>query len=232
MRMLVLMPTFNERENIETSISQVLSANQDLDLLIIDDNSPDGSGELANQISKKNSRVSVLHRSIKEGLGKAYIAGFEWAKAHNYDFVIQMDADGSHQPKDLGKLIAKAKQNRVVIGSRWITGGEVLNWPWYRMAISRAGNFYARKVLKTNIMDMTAGYRLYSVEDLSKLDLIDIRAHGYGFQVEMTLLAIDQGLEVIEVPISFIERVVGKSKMTLAIVIEAFWLCTKWGIRR
>ncbi len=232
MKLLVLMPTFNERENIETSVSQVLSAEQALDLLIIDDNSPDGSGDLADQISKNHPRVSVLHRTTKEGLGKAYIAGFDWAKSHNYDFVIQMDADGSHQAKDLRKLVSKAKQNRVVIGSRWISGGEVLNWPRYRMAISRAGNFYARKILKTIIMDMTAGYRLYAVEDLTKLDLKDIQAHGYGFQVEMTLLAIDHGLEIIEVPISFIERVEGKSKMTLAIVLEAFWLCTKWGIRR
>jgi len=143
-----------------------------------------------------------------------------------------MDADGSHQPKNLSDLISKARPNRLVIGSRWIPGGEVLNWPWYRKVISRFGNLYARRMLGTKVMDMTAGYRLYPVSSLAKMKLQDVQAQGYGFQIEMTLLAIEEGLEVVEVPISFVERTVGKSKMTMKIVLEAFWLCTKWGIRR
>lgn len=226
------MPTFNECQNIEATVRKVLDTVGGIDLLIIDDNSPDGTGDLANNLSRQDSRVSVLHRESKTGLGKAYLAGFEWAKTNNYDYVIQMDADGSHQPKHLPDLLAMANDDCVVIGSRWVEGGEVQNWPWYRVAISRLGNFYARKMLQTKVLDMTAGYRVYPVRGLAMLDLNNVQAQGYGFQVEMTLLSIENGLDVIEVPISFVERAEGTSKMTLKIVLEAFWLCTKWGIRR
>lgn len=232
MKFLVLMPTFNERQNLENSVLQVLQAVPGINLLIIDDNSPDGTGAIADKLSEENSEVSVLHRKSKKGLGRAYLDGFTWAAKNSFDFVIQMDADGSHQPKNLSDLISKARPNRLVIGSRWIPGGEVLNWPWYRKVISRFGNLYARRLLGTKVMDMTAGYRLYPVSSLAKMKLQDVQAQGYGFQIEMTLLAIEEGLEVVEVPISFVERTVGKSKMTMKIVLEAFWLCTKWGIRR
>ncbi|MDA7760905.1 polyprenol monophosphomannose synthase [Aquiluna sp.] len=232
MKFLVLMPTFNERQNLENSVLQVLQAVPGINLLIIDDNSPDGTGAIADKLSEENSEVSVLHRESKKGLGRAYLDGFTWAAKNSFDFVIQMDADGSHQPKNLSDLISKARPNRLVIGSRWIPGGEVLNWPWYRKVISRFGNLYARRMLGTKVMDMTAGYRLYPVSSLAKMKLQDVQAQGYGFQIEMTLLAIEEGLEVVEVPISFVERTVGKSKMTMKIVLEAFWLCTKWGIRR
>jgi len=232
MKFLVLMPTFNERQNLENSVLQVLQAVPGINLLIIDDNSPDGTGAIADKLSEENSEVSVLHRKSKKGLGRAYLDGFTWAAKNSFDFVIQMDADGSHQPKNLSDLISKARPNRLVIGSRWIPGGEVLNWPWYRKVISRFGNLYARRMLGTKVMDMTAGYRLYPVSSLAKMKLQDVQAQGYGFQIEMTLLAIEEGLEVVEVPISFVERTVGKSKMTMKIVLEAFWLCTKWGIRR
>lgn len=232
MKFLVLMPTFNERQNLENSVLQVLQAVPGINLLIIDDNSPDGTGAIADKLSEENSEVSVLHRESKKGLGRAYLDGFTWAAKNSFDFVIQMDADGSHQPKNLSDLISKARPNRLVIGSRWIPGGEVLNWPWYRKVISRFGNLYARRLLGTKVMDMTAGYRLYPVSSLAKMKLQDVQAQGYGFQIEMTLLAIEEGLEVVEVPISFVERTVGKSKMTMKIVLEAFWLCTKWGIRR
>ena len=232
MKFLVLMPTFNERQNLENSVLQVLQAVPGINLLIIDDNSPDGTGAIADKLSEENSAVSVLHRESKKGLGRAYLDGFTWAAKNSFDFVIQMDADGSHQPKNLSDLISKARPNRLVIGSRWIPGGEVLNWPWYRKVISRFGNLYARRMLGTKVMDMTAGYRLYPVSSLAKMKLQDVQAQGYGFQIEMTLLAIEEGLEVVEVPISFVERTVGKSKMTMKIVLEAFWLCTKWGIRR
>ena len=232
MKFLVLMPTFNERQNLENSVLQVLQAVPGINLLIIDDNSPDGTGAIADKLSEENSEVSVLHRESKKGLGRAYLDGFTWAAKNSFDFVIQMDADGSHQPKNLSDLISKARPNRLVIGSRWIPGGEVLNWPWYRKVISRFGNLYARRMLGTKVMDMTAGYRLYPVSSLAKMKLQDVQAQGYGFQIEMTLLAIEEGLEVVEVPISFVERTVGKSKMTMKIVLEAFWLCTKWGLRR
>ena len=232
MKFLVLMPTFNERQNLENSVLQVLQAVPGINLLIIDDNSPDGTGAIADKLSEENSEVSVLHRESKKGLGRAYLDGFTWAAKNSFDLVIQMDADGSHQPKNLSDLISKARPNRLVIGSRWIPGGEVLNWPWYRKVISRFGNLYARRMLGTKVMDMTAGYRLYPVSSLAKMKLQDVQAQGYGFQIEMTLLAIEEGLEVVEVPISFVERTVGKSKMTMKIVLEAFWLCTKWGIRR
>ena len=232
MKFLVLMPTFNERQNLENSVLQVLQAVPGINLLIIDDNSPDGTGAIADKLSEENSEVSVLHRESKKGLGRAYLDGFTWAAKNSFDFVIQMDADGSHQPKNLSNLISKARPNRLVIGSRWIPGGEVLNWPWYRKVISRFGNLYARRLLGTKVMDMTAGYRLYPVSSLAEMKLQDVQAQGYGFQIEMTLLAIEEGLEVVEVPISFVERTVGKSKMTMKIVLEAFWLCTKWGIRR
>ena len=232
MKFLVLMPTFNERQNLENSVLQVLQAVPGINLLIIDDNSPDGTGAIADKLSEEHSAVSVLHRESKKGLGRAYLDGFSWAAKNSFDFVIQMDADGSHQPKNLSDLISNARPSRLVIGSRWIPGGEVLNWPWYRKVISRFGNLYARRLLGTKVMDMTAGYRLYPVSSLAKMKLQDVQAQGYGFQIEMTLLAIEEGLEVVEVPISFVERTVGKSKMTMKIVLEAFWLCTKWGIRR
>jgi|TARA_B110000977_G_C10978533_1_gene455176 dolichol-phosphate mannosyltransferase len=232
MTILVLMPTYNEVGVLESSIEQVLAQRLDLEILVIDDNSPDGTGVLAEDLSLKHSRVSVLHRNQKQGLGKAYIAGFEWAIEQGFDFVVQMDADGSHRPNDLEKLTREAHSNRLVIGSRWTPGGKVENWPWFRRVISRAGNFYARKMLSSTVKDMTAGFRCYPTALLQAFPLEKVQAHGYGFQVEMTLLCQDRGVEIVEVPIIFVERVKGKSKMTYGIVLEAFWLCTKWRFRR
>ena len=232
MRTLVLMPTYNEVSVLESSIEQVLAQRLDLEVLIIDDNSPDGTGGLAEELSLKHPQVSVLHRDRKQGLGKAYIAGFSWAIEQGFDFVVQMDADGSHRPSDLEKLKSQAGSNRLVIGSRWAPGGRVENWPWFRHVISKAGNFYARKMLGSPVKDMTAGFRCYPTEVLKSFPLAKVQAQGYGFQVEMTLLCQDFGVEVLEVPIIFVERKKGKSKMTYGIVFEAFWLCTKWGFRR
>ena len=232
MRILVLMPTYNEVGMLELSIEQVLAQELDLEILVIDDNSPDGTGELADDLSLKHQQVSVLHRNQKQGLGKAYIAGFDWAIKQGFDFVVQMDADGSHRPGDLEKLTREAHSNRLVIGSRWTPGGKVENWPWFRRVISKAGNFYARKMLGSNVRDMTAGFRCYPTALLRTFPLGKVQAQGYGFQVEMTLLCQDRGVEILEVPIIFVERVRGKSKMTYGIVLEAFWLCTKWGVRR
>jgi dolichol-phosphate mannosyltransferase len=232
MRTLVLMPTYNEVSVLESSIEQVLAQGLDLEILVIDDNSPDGTGGLADDLSLRHSQISVLHRPQKQGLGKAYIAGFDWAIKYGFDFVVQMDADGSHRPSDLEKLTREAHSNRLVIGSRWTPGGKVENWPWFRRVISKSGNFYARKMLSSAVKDMTAGFRCYPTDVLKSFPLSQLQAQGYGFQVEMTLLCQERGVEVLEVPIIFVERIQGKSKMTYRIVLEAFWLCTKWGFRR
>jgi glycosyltransferase involved in cell wall biosynthesis len=232
MNTLVLMPTYNELGVLESSIEAVLSQRLDIEILIIDDNSPDGTGRLADDLSRKHEQVSVLHRAQKQGLGKAYIAGFDWAIKRRFEFVIQMDADGSHRPSDLEKLMRQAKLNRLVIGSRWVPGGEVENWPRYRQLISKSGNFYARKLLDSSVRDLTAGFRCYPTSLLESLPLGNVQAQGYGFQIEMTLLCQDRRVEILEVPIRFVERTKGKSKMSYRIVFEAFWLCTKWGIRR
>jgi glycosyltransferase involved in cell wall biosynthesis len=229
MKTLVMMPTYNEISGLEDSVRSLFEHNQDVDLLIIDDNSPDGTGLLAEKL-RSDSRVHVLHRTNKEGLGKAYLAGYDWGLGRGYDLLVQMDADGSHRPQDLPKLLnAKAD---LVIGSRWIQGGAVANWPKHRELISRAGNLYARVATGLGIGDLTAGFRVYRADALRKLNLNHIEAQGYGFQVEMTLRSKKAGLEVVEVPILFVERAQGASKMTKEIVFEAFWLCTKWGFRR
>lgn len=224
------MPTFNEREVIHASVSKLFEAQPNLDLIIIDDSSPDGTGELADKIASQDERVSVIHRSQKDGLGRAYAAGFAVALARGYERIVQMDADGSHQASDLKKLLEAEAD--LVIGSRWVVGGEVLNWPVYREWISRAGNAYARFAIASKLQDVTAGYRAYSVELLHKLPLTEIQAHGYGFQVEMTKLSKATGASIVEVPITFIEREGGRSKMTTGIIFEAFALCTKWLVSR
>jgi dolichol-phosphate mannosyltransferase len=224
------MPTFNEREVLEASVLKLLEAEPGVDLMIIDDASPDGTGEIADKLASGEPRVSVLHRKAKDGLGKAYAQGFQVALEQGYDRIVQMDADGSHQAQDLNKLLASDAD--LVIGSRWVSGGEVKNWPTHRLWISRAGNAYARFAIGSQVRDVTAGYRVYSAELLKKLPLEKIQAHGYGFQVEMTRLAMQLGASITEVPISFIEREGGRSKMTWGIIIEAFALCTKWLVMR
>ena len=230
MRTVVLMPTFNERELISSSVEKVLQANQELDIIVIDDSSPDGTGVIADKIAAAEPRVSVIHRKQKQGLGRAYAQGFQVAIQRGYERVVQMDADGSHQASDLQKLLGDSAD--LVIGSRWVSGGEVLNWPSHRLWISRAGNAFARFAIGSELKDVTAGYRNYSAQLLARLPLEKIQAHGYGFQVEMTKLALAQGASVTEVPISFVEREGGRSKMTLGIIFEAFALCTKWLLQR
>lgn len=228
---LVIMPTYNELPNLEHSVSQLFAHNVQIDLLIVDDNSPDGTGDLANSLADGDSRISVLHRSGKSGLGKAYLAGFEWAIERNYSRIIEMDADGSHRAEDLPKLLAIESAD-LVIGSRWIRGGKVVNWPASRKFISKAGNLYTRLALGTPVRDMTAGFRVYRRELLQRLDLNNISSQGYSFQVEMAWRSIQARAKVVEVPIIFIERELGTSKMNTAIVLEALWLVTKWGFAR
>lgn len=230
MKTCVLMPTFNEREVIRTTVRKLFDEQPELDLIIIDDSSPDGTGVLADELADLDSRVSVIHRKKKDGLGKAYAQGYLVALERGYERIVQMDADGSHQPQDLARLLAS--KGDLVIGSRWVSGGAVENWPLHRIWISKAGNAYARFALGTSLRDVTAGYRVYSSELLRSLPTRKIRAHGYGFQVEMTKWALFAGAKIAEVPISFVERVGGRSKMTSGIIAEAFLLCTGWLLTR
>lgn len=227
MKTLILMPTFNEMPSLKFTVEALRKENLAVDLLIIDDNSPDGTGQLAD--SFRDERTFVLHRKDKQGLGLAYLDGFEWAKSRGYEAVVEMDADGSHLASDLHGILKNLQASDLVLGSRWISGGAVLNWPAYRKAISRIGNFYARIMLRTGIKDMTSGYRAFRLSFLNEMDLTGIAARGYAFQVEMALRVNRAGGVVTEVPITFVEREHGVSKMTTAIVLEALWLVTKWG---
>lgn len=232
MKTLVIMPTFNEIESLGNAASELREVCPDVDLLIVDDNSPDGTGHLADRLATKDAQIFVLHREGKGGLGAAYLAGFAWAFERDYQTVVEMDADGSHRAIDLPRLLEKASQADLVIGSRWVFGGAVVNWPAYRKAISRIGNLYANLMLRTGIKDMTAGFRAFNVQFLKSLDLQGVAARGYAFQVEMALRTARAGGVVVEVPITFVERILGASKMTTAIVLEALWLVTKWGFYR
>lgn len=229
---LVIMPTYNEKENLAHSIAELFKHNPSVDLLVVDDASPDGTGQLADQIAQTNKQISVLHRSSKEGLGPAYLAGFDYGLRHGYKFLVEMDADGSHRAVDLQRLITVSESADLVIGSRWVSGGSVVNWPMLRKLISKLGNLYTRLLLRSNVRDMTAGFRIYRSEFLQKLDLTNVASHGYSFQVEMAWRSIQAKAQIIEVPITFVEREQGVSKMTGAIVAEALWLVTKWGISR
>ena len=226
----MLMPTFNEKEVLAKNVEQLFEFQPELSLVVIDDNSPDGTGLLADELAKADTRIHVIHRKEKAGLGKAYAEGFQYALENGFNRVIQMDADGSHQAKDLFKLLDSEAD--LVIGSRWISGGEVLNWPLHRLLISRGGNAYARFAIGSKLKDVTAGFRNYSAALLAKLPVEEIEARGYGFQVEMTKKTLELGASVQEVPISFVERIGGSSKMTLGIVLEAFGLCSKWLLER
>lgn len=229
MKILVMMPTYNEALGLQSSVQRLLEINPELDLLIIDDNSPDGTGELADQLAL-DARVNVLHRAGKQGLGRAYLAGYQWGLARGYEKLVQMDADGSHRPEDL-KLLLQPHAD-LVIGSRWIAGGAVDNWPRYRQFISRFGNYYASFCTGISLGDLTAGFRVYSADALRVMNLGELEAQGYGFQIEMTRRARASELKIVEIPIRFVERANGRSKMTWSIVFEAFWLCTKWGLQR
>ncbi|MEY3889605.1 MAG: hypothetical protein RLZZ90_882 [Actinomycetota bacterium] len=232
MKTLVIMPTYNEAASLEASVLAVLKHAPEVDVLVVDDGSPDGTGLLADALASGNARISVLHRSEKLGLGAAYLAGFNWGFERGYSTLVEMDADGSHRAEDLPKLLARAPEAELVIGSRWVDGGAVVNWPWYRKAISKGGTRYADLMLGSKIKDMTAGFRAYDAEFLKTLDLGGVAARGYAFQVEMAWRTQRAGGRVIEVPIVFVERVEGVSKMTTAIVLEALWLVTKWGLSR
>lgn len=226
------MPTFNEAGNIERATSELFRFNPDVYLLVVDDGSPDGTGALAEQLAAKDKRVSVLHRKDKQGLGAAYIAGFNYAFDLGFDFVVEMDADGSHRAEDLPKLLAICQDNDLVIGSRYVRGGKTKNWPLHRQWLSRGGNIYAKIMLGSKLNDMTAGFRVFRSSFLQGMDLATINAKGYSFQIEMAYRTIQLGGRAAEVPITFVEREIGESKMSGNIVTEALMLMTKFGFRR
>lgn len=234
-RVIVIMPTYNERENLQPTIGGIMNNCTNVEVLVVDDSSPDGTGELAEQMAAKNPRLHVIHRKTKNGLGPAYLAGFQWALLHQYDVVCEMDMDGSHRPQDLPQLIRTIDQRPdvdLVIGSRRVRGGSTENWPVYRDLISRCGSWYSRLCLGVPVHDMTAGFRAYRASIMQRLHLDTVRANGYVFQVDMTRRVHQAGGTIVEVPIVFVERTRGKSKMSKAIVIEAMCAVTHWGLQR
>ncbi|HET8617047.1 MAG TPA: polyprenol monophosphomannose synthase [Actinomycetales bacterium] len=229
---LVVVPTYNERENLEPIVQRVRSAVPDAHVLVADDGSPDGTGEAADVLAGADDHVHVLHRSAKQGLGAAYLAGFAWGLQRGYDVLVEMDADGSHQPEQLPLLLERLRGADLVIGSRWVPGGTVRNWPWRREVLSRGANTYTRLAMGTAVRDMTGGFRAFRSTALRQLDLHDVSSQGYCFQVDLAWRALQRGLRVVEVPITFVERERGASKMSGAIVREALVNVTAWGLRR
>lgn len=226
----MIIPTYNESENIARIVSRTRDAVPDAHILIADDNSPDGTGELADEIAATDDHVHVMHRLGKEGLGAAYLAGFEWGLNAGYEVLVEMDADGSHQPEQLPYLLDALVDADLVLGSRWVRGGEVLNWPKSREVLSRGGNLWTRIALGIPLRDATGGYRAFRRKTLLGLELDNVASAGYCFQVDLAWRALKAGFKVVEVPITFIEREYGDSKMSQKIVIEALVLTTMWGI--
>ena len=229
---LVIVPTYDERENLRPITERLFAAVPSVHLLVVDDGSPDGTGQLADELAAADPRVHVLHRSEKAGLGAAYIAGFTWARQHGYDVVVEMDADGSHSPEQLPRLLSALEHADLVLGSRWVDGGEVVNWPKSRELLSRGGNAYTRAVLRLPLQDATGGYRAYRRCVLDALPLDRVASQGYCFQVDLAWQTWRAGFDVAEVPITFVERERGRSKMSRAIVLEALWRVTWWGLHR
>lgn len=229
---LVIIPTFNERENLPLIVARLQAAVPGAHALVVDDGSPDGTGAIADSLAEADERVHVMHRSEKAGLGAAYIAGFRWALEHGYGVVVEMDADGSHAPEQLPRLLSRIGSGAdLVLGSRYVPGGSVVNWPRRREVLSRGGNLYSRLALGVKLNDITGGYRAYRREVLEALPLDAVASQGYCFQVDLAWRAVQQGFTVVEVPITFTEREIGESKMSGGIVREALLLVTKWGVR-
>ncbi len=230
---LVIVPTYDERLNIERTVARTRAAVPLADVLVVDDASPDGTGELADTLAAGDDHVHVLHRIGERGLGAAYLAGFAWGLARDYEVLVEMDADGSHQAEQLPSLLTAVEAGAdLVLGSRWVPGGSVVDWPRHREALSRGGNAYVRLALGLGLRDATGGFRAFRRTTLEKLDLADVASHGYCFQVDLARRTVDQGCTVVEVPIEFVEREHGVSKMSGAIVREALWRVTVWGVRR
>ena len=234
-RALVIIPTFNERENITRIIPAVLAQDDRLEVLVVDDGSPDGTGDLVDRIAAENPKVHALHRSGKLGLGTAYVAGFRWALERDYEFIFEMDADFSHNPDRLPKFLEAIEHADLVLGSRYQNGQvNVVNWPMSRLFLSYSANIYARRVTGLQVFDATGGFKCFRRKVLESIDLSDVRSNGYAFQIEMTFRAWKKGFRIIEIPIVFVDRTEGASKMSKRIVREAVWMVWRlrwWGIR-
>ncbi|HLH27343.1 MAG TPA: polyprenol monophosphomannose synthase [Acidimicrobiales bacterium] len=233
MEVLVVLPTYNESANVDTVLRRVRRAVPEASVLVVDDGSPDGTADIAERVGKELGNVEVLRRHEKAGLGNAYRAGFRWGLDRGFEAFVEMDSDLSHEPEALPSLLAPLEEGyEVVIGSRYVPGGEIPNWAWHRQLLSRGGNLYASALLGLGVADSTAGFRAYAASVLRRIDLDAIRAEGYGFQIEMTYAAVRSGAAVREVPIRFVDRVEGESKMSTFIVVEALVLVTWWGLKR
>lgn len=226
---LVIIPTYNESESLPGVIARVRESVPDADVLVADDNSPDGTGRLADELAGSDPHIHVLHRPGKEGLGRAYLAGFAWGLERGYDVLVEMDADGSHRPEELPRLLAQIPHSDVVLGSRWVPGGSVVNWPLSRRVLSQGGSLYTRLALGIPTRDATGGYRAYRASALRELDLATVDSNGYCFQIDLLWRALQRGLVVREVPITFVEREAGTSKMSGRIVREALVNVARWG---
>ena len=230
-RVLVIVPTFNELENLERILERLHASVPSVDALVVDDGSPDGTGELAEKLARADSRVHVLRRAGKRGLGPAYVAGFRWALEHGYDVVVEMDADGSHAPEELPRLLEALTTADLVLGSRYVPGGRVTQWPAHRLLLSRVGNRYTRWALRLPLTDATSGYRAARGDLIDRLHFDDVASEGYCFQVDWAWRAVRAGARVTEVPITFAERRFGRSKMSRSIVREALVRVTVWGLQ-
>jgi dolichol-phosphate mannosyltransferase len=230
-RTCVVTPTFNEAENIDEFLREVRGALPDAHILVVDDSSPDGTAELVERMKQDLNEITVLSRPQKSGLGSAYRDGFKWAIDAGYELVVEMDADLSHQPSALPKMVAAAEPAALVIGSRYVSGGQIPAWPWYRLALSKWGNRYAGWVLGNHLRDATSGYRIWKAKTLEAIDVGSTRADGYGFQIEMAYRVSRMGGQIVEFPITFVDRTRGKSKMSGTIVVEALLLVTWWAFR-
>jgi dolichol-phosphate mannosyltransferase len=231
MRVLTIIPTYNEIESLPRTLDRLRVAVPESDVLVVDDASPDGTGQWADDAAASDAQVHVLHRTQKNGLGGAYIAGFRWGLERGYDVLVEMDADGSHQPEQLPRLLEAVDGADLVIGSRRVPGGKMVNWPAHRKLISACGSLYPRIMLGLKLTDVTAGYRAYRADTLRAIDLDDVQSKGYGFQVDMTFRTALLGKRIVEVPITFVEREYGESKMSGNIITEAVTSVTKWGLR-
>jgi dolichol-phosphate mannosyltransferase len=227
----MVVPTYDEADNLAWIVGRLRRAQPALDVLVVDDNSPDGTGDIADALAAADPQVHALHRAGKGGLGAAYLAGFAWALEAGYDVVGEMDADGSHQPEQIGRLLAALPVADLVIGSRWVPGGSVVNWPWQREVLSRGGNLYVRVLLGIDVRDATAGFRLFRRSTLEAIHLEGVRSTGYVFQTDLVTRTLRAGLRVKEVPIDFVERERGDSKMSGEVAVESLKRITRWGLR-
>ncbi|MDH4157171.1 MAG: polyprenol monophosphomannose synthase [candidate division Zixibacteria bacterium] len=228
-RALIIFPTYNERDNIEKIVHAVLPLDPRINVLIVDDNSPDGTGQIADRLAEAEEKVHVVHREKKEGLGRAYIAGFRWAIEHEYDFIFEMDADFSHGPEYIKDFLREIQEYDLVIGSRYITGVNVINWPIMRLLLSYYANVYSRIITGLPVRDATGGFKCFRRKVLETIDLDDVHSSGYSFQIEMSMRVWKKGFKIKEIPIVFIDRVAGTSKMSKKIMREAIWMV--WRLR-